>query len=191
MSLPYALLGFLNYAPMTGYDIKKIMDDSVNFFWVAQTSQIYRELKALEEKGYINSKVKPSEKGPDKHMYYITESGIAQLKNWLTEAHTDENMRNEFMIWLLFSSLISRDELYFQIRKKLKEYQKEYQMLKSVDSRIQEYAKMFGKEDETFYWKIVLKRGLYDVEAKIRWAEDILKHNQNQMNKKLYIDIKM
>lgn len=175
MSLSYSLLGFLNYAPMTGYDIKKLMNDSVGFFWIAQTSQVYRELKALETKGHIRSEVRSSEKGPDKRVYFITESGKSQLKTWLTEGHTDEILRNEFMIWLLFSSNISRKELIFHIQKKLKEYQKEQQMLQSVESRIQEYAKMFGKEEDVFYWKLVIKRGFYDIQAKLRWAEEILK----------------
>lgn len=174
MSLPYALLGFLNYVPMAGYDLKKILDDSIKFFWSAQTSQIYRELKALEQEGYIVSEVKPGEKGPDKRIYSITESGISHLKNWILEAHTNENMRNEFMVWLLFSSQIDSDELYVEMKKKLKEYQKEYQSLKFVENKIRDYLQKFGKEGEDFYWKIVLKRGLYDVEAKIKWAEDIM-----------------
>jgi hypothetical protein len=53
-------------------------------------------------------------------------------------------------------------------------------MLKSVDGKIQEYAKMFGKEDEVFYWKMVLKRGFYDVEAKIKWADDTLNTLKSQ-----------
>ncbi|MGE5381251.1 MAG: PadR family transcriptional regulator [Methylocystaceae bacterium] len=174
MSLSYALLGFLNYAPMTGYDLKKILDDSVNFFWSAQTSQIYRELKVLEKDGYIEAAVKPSEKGPNRHEYHITESGNSHLRKWLSEAHNDENMRNEFMVWLLFSSQVSKDEMYRQLQKKLQDYQKEYQMLREVGNGIQEYVQWFGKEDEDFYWKMVLKRGLYDVEAKIHWAEDML-----------------
>ena len=174
MSLSYALLGFLNYAPLTGYDLKKILDDSVNFFWSAHTSQIYRELKALEKEGYIISTVKPSEKGPNRHEYSITETGISHLRNWLTEAHIDENIRNEFMVWLLFSSQIGKDELYLHMQKKLEEYKQEYQMLSQVENGIQDYVRMFGQEDEDFYWKMVLRRGFYDVEAKIRWAEDTL-----------------
>jgi DNA-binding PadR family transcriptional regulator len=112
MSLPHALLGFLNYVPMAGYDLKKILDDSIKFFWSAQTSQIYRELKSLEQGGYIISEVKPGEKGPDKRIYSITDSGISHLKKWLSDAHTNESMRNEFMVWLLFSSQIDFDELY-------------------------------------------------------------------------------
>jgi PadR family transcriptional regulator, regulatory protein AphA len=178
MSLSYAILGFLNYTPMSGYEIKKILDDSVNFFWIAQTSQIYRELKILETKEFITSEVQPSTKGPDKRVYTITNSGILHLKNWLYEGHTKEIMRNEFMIWILFSSNIDKKELVFNLEKKLKEYKKEYQMLKLVQNKILEYAKMFAKEEDVFYWKLVLKRGCYDVEAKIRWLEESLKDIQ-------------
>lgn len=183
MSLSYALLGFLNYAPMTGYDLKKILDDSTNFFWSAQTSQIYRELKALEKEGYIVSTVKPSGKGPNRREYSITGSGVSHLKNWLTEAHVDEDMRNEFMVWLLFSSHISPDDLYLQMQRKLENYQKEYQMLKSVKNRIHEYVQMFGKEDEDFYWEMVLNRGFYDVEAKVRWAQETLNNLEARKHK--------
>ena len=44
MSLTYGILGFLSYGSMTGYDLAKAFSCSVNFFWNAQTSQIYREL---------------------------------------------------------------------------------------------------------------------------------------------------
>jgi PadR family transcriptional regulator AphA len=33
MSLEYAILGFLNYHPYTGYDLKKVFDKSVRHFW--------------------------------------------------------------------------------------------------------------------------------------------------------------
>lgn len=174
MALSHALLGFLNYKPMTGYDLKKILNDSINFFWQAQTSQIYRELKILEKEGYIVSTEKPSQKGPNRHEYSITERGVCHLREWLAEANTDEVIRNDFMVWLLFSSNVDKDELYTQLQSKLQDYKKEYNMLEQVDDKLHEYADMFGKENEKFYWKIVLNRGMYDVKAKISWAEDTL-----------------
>lgn len=172
--LSYALLGFLSYAPMTGYDLKKILDDSINFFWVAQTSQIYRELKTLETEGYITSTLKPSEKGPDRREYKITESGAIQLKKWLSDLHVEEKMRNEFMIHIFFSSQIGAEELYIQMSNKLKEYLKEQQILQVVADKIQDYAERFGKEEDSFYWKIVLSRGIHDVDAKVNWAKETL-----------------
>jgi hypothetical protein len=45
MSLEFAILGFLNYQPYSGYDLKKIFDTSVRHFWPADQSQIYRTLE--------------------------------------------------------------------------------------------------------------------------------------------------
>lgn len=176
MSLSYALLGLINYSPMTGYDLKKLFDDSINFFWSAQTSQIYRELKSWEKKGCITSKVQISEKGPDKRIYSITEKGIECLKSWLADMpdEVDEDNRNAFLLRVFLLSQMGVDELFFQIQKRLKKYQRDLQNLKAVESKMQEYAHMIGKEDEVHYWKIVLSRGFHDVESHIHWAEESL-----------------
>ena len=47
MSLKHAILGFLNYQPQTGYELKEVFDDSVQHFWLADQSQIYRTLNDL------------------------------------------------------------------------------------------------------------------------------------------------
>ena len=52
MSLEHAILGFLNYKPLSGYDLKKIFDTSVRHFWAADQSQIYRTLNRLTERGW-------------------------------------------------------------------------------------------------------------------------------------------
>jgi len=64
MSLEYAILGFLNYHPYTGYDLKKIFDTSVNHFWHADQSQIYRTLARLTEQGHVQMEKVPQEDRP-------------------------------------------------------------------------------------------------------------------------------
>ena len=49
--LKHGILGLLNYGDMTGYEIREIFNKSLNFFWQAQSSQIYRELRTLEKNG--------------------------------------------------------------------------------------------------------------------------------------------
>ena len=39
MSLEYAILGFLNYRPLSGYDLKKVFDNSVRHFWPIHSSK--------------------------------------------------------------------------------------------------------------------------------------------------------
>ena len=70
MSLKHTLLGFLNYAPMTGYDLKKHIDNSTQFFWHAKLGQIYPTLKRLDEDGLTESEIMPQEGKPDKKFYF-------------------------------------------------------------------------------------------------------------------------
>lgn len=186
MSLSYTLLGLLNYASMTGYDLKKIFDDSINFFWSAQTSQIYRELKTLEEKGYIVSVVKPSDKGPSKRIYSITEQGLSYLKEWLTNVpdEIDEDNRNAFLSRVFLSSNVGFEKLFFQLQERLKKYKRDYENLKSVENKLGEYLQMFDREDEVYYWKIALSRGFHDVESHIYWAEESLDYIREIINNK-------
>lgn len=181
MSLSYAVLGLINYSPMSGYDLKKIFDDSINFFWSAQTSQIYRELKIWEKKGCIISSVQPSEKGPDKRIYSITEQGTENLRNWLSDMpdEVDEDNRNAFLLRVFLLSQLEVEELVFQLKKRLKKYRKDLQNLKDVERKMQEYARMIGKEEEVHSWKIALSRGFHDVESHMHWAEESLEYLEN------------
>ena len=48
--LKHGILGLLNYDDKTGYEIMTVFRDSLNHFWTAQTSQIYRELQTMEKR---------------------------------------------------------------------------------------------------------------------------------------------
>lgn len=124
------------------------------------------------------SRVQPSEIGPDKRIYSITEQGMESLRNWLSDMpdEVDEDNRNAFLLRIFLLSQMGVDELLFQIRKRLKKYKKDLQKLKAVESKMQEYARTFGREDEVHYWKIVLSRGFHDVESHINWAEESLRY---------------
>ena len=84
MSLEYAILGFLNYHPYTGYDLKKIFDTSIRHFWPADQSQIYRTLARLTEQGFAEMEKVPQDDRPDRKVYSITEAGRAELMKWLS-----------------------------------------------------------------------------------------------------------
>lgn len=77
MSLDHAILGFLNYHPYTGYDLKKIFDFSVQHFWSADQSQIYRTLNRLTDAGYVEMEKVAQEDRPDRKVYHITGAGRA------------------------------------------------------------------------------------------------------------------
>ncbi|MBQ2330081.1 MAG: PadR family transcriptional regulator, partial [Oscillospiraceae bacterium] len=69
--LKHGILGLLNYGSMTGYQVMEVFRDSLNFFWTAQTSQIYRELQNMEMKGWVESVFVPQSGKPDKKLYSL------------------------------------------------------------------------------------------------------------------------
>ncbi len=176
MSLPHAILGLLNYMPMSGYELKRFFDDSINFFWSAQTSQIYRELKHLEKEGHVESREESSAKGPNKRTYRITEKGVAHLKNWLEDVpeKIDEDNRNAFLLRVMLLSNLGVEELAAQIAKRLEKYRKDLAALQAVEGRLQDYLRMTGRSDALVFWRITLRRGFHDIMSHIAWAEEAL-----------------
>ncbi|MFD8573254.1 PadR family transcriptional regulator [Streptomyces sp. NPDC059639] len=86
----WAVLGLLSFpGERTGYELKKWADASLRFFYGAPAfSQIYAELRRLEELGYVTSRRSGPEEPRAKRTYAITGEGRAALDSWA--ADTDD-----------------------------------------------------------------------------------------------------
>ena len=104
MSLKHAILGFLSIAPLTGYELKKSFDNSVQHFWSADQSQIYRTLEQIVEAGWAEVELVEQRERPNRKVYHITKPGRAELRRWLTAplAHREEH--DPFLVQLFFAS---------------------------------------------------------------------------------------
>ena len=89
--LKHGILGLLNYKEMSGYEIMVVFRDSLNFFWQAQTSQIYRELQSLKKCGWVTDVTVPQQGKPDKNIFSVTEAGKLELKRWLSDDNMEPN----------------------------------------------------------------------------------------------------
>ncbi|MCQ4214000.1 MULTISPECIES: PadR family transcriptional regulator [Streptomyces] len=80
----WAVLGLLSFpGERTGYELKKWADASLRFFYGAPAfSQIYAELRRLEELGHVTSRRSGPEEPRTKRTYAITEEGRAALASW-------------------------------------------------------------------------------------------------------------
>ena len=186
LSLGNALLGLLNYRSMTGYDLKKTFDNTIDFFWSAQMSQIYRELNNLEKKGFVLSKIEAQEKRPDRKVYQLTEEGRNTFLNWLNKFpnQLSQNNRSRFLMRVFFSSKIKLDELAFEITRYKKEKENQLKYLEKVQQGINDYSKDKKYKTETFYWELILKKGNKDNSADIEWAEECLQLIEEKKQKK-------
>jgi DNA-binding PadR family transcriptional regulator len=96
--LAYALLGLLARAPHSGYDLIRLMEEPIGFFWHARRSQIYPELARLEQMGMVSHTLVEQQERPDKKVYSITDAGRSALAQWASEPMAVPPERDEFML---------------------------------------------------------------------------------------------
>ena len=99
----YVILGFLSWKPMSGYDIKALVDSSTRFFWAASYGQIYPELGRLAEAGLIEGEER-QEGGRRRRAYSLTAEGRKALKAWLADEPETFEFRDEGLLKLFFAS---------------------------------------------------------------------------------------
>lgn len=175
MSLKHGLLGLLNYSSMTGYELDKAFKASLSFFWQAKTSQIYRELDAMETNGWLSSQRFIQSEKPNKRIYTITERGKKELSNWLSlgEAHIDDAMRVKcaFLMRIFFAGETSLQQSLDLLHKYRESCLQAIQGLGEAHNAISEYGKMVCDERKSIYWEITVLYGESYYEAGLNWAD--------------------
>jgi DNA-binding PadR family transcriptional regulator len=109
-----ALLGLLHEGPMTGGQLMATATRRLGPFWSMTRSQVYRELPALAEMGYVKlGKPGPRASQP----YAITPAGKRAFARWLAEPDGREALRNPVALRVAFGthqSAAQLSELYDQ-----------------------------------------------------------------------------
>lgn len=96
-----AVLGVLSTAPMTGYEVRSVISETLGHFWHESFGQIYPALQALEEAGHVRR----TGRGPgSRRVAEITASGRARLRELLAEPVATPPPRNGTLLRLFFGT---------------------------------------------------------------------------------------
>jgi DNA-binding PadR family transcriptional regulator len=115
MALQHTILGLLSNKPMTGYDIKKIIQDSPFMYWSGNNNQVYKSLLELRDEGYVTSEVHHQDDSPSKKVYTITDDGRSELRAWVRAAPELPEIKNSFLVRLAWTAPLDNDELLSMI----------------------------------------------------------------------------
>ncbi|HEY2947061.1 MAG TPA: helix-turn-helix transcriptional regulator [Micromonosporaceae bacterium] len=103
-----ALLGLLHDGPMTGGQLMSAAEKRLGPFWSMTRSQVYRELPALADLGYV----KLGKPGPrSSQPYSITAAGKRAFQRWLAESPGRDAVRNPVALRVAFGGLHSAAQL--------------------------------------------------------------------------------
>lgn len=172
MSLEHAIMGFLSYRPMSGYDLKKRFDESVRNFWPATQSQIYRTLKTMARDGWVWMEVDAQEDRPDRKVYHLSETGMAELLHWLRTPLPPGGGRSAWLIQVFFAHHLTNEEIVALFERYAATLQGKLAYLRGeVQAHIPKRFAELGSERLARLWQLTLDNGYDHLECELRWAE--------------------
>lgn len=175
--LDFALLGFLNYSPMTGYELKQNMDGSTSHFWNAKLSQIYTTLKSLEKRGWVRSSVQVQEERPDKRVYTITAEGKSSLQEWLAEPLTElASHKNALLLKLFFAAQTDKETVIalLHLQKNLHQRQADFYSIKTRDLIQGILQRNPALEKDGIFWEAARRFGELYEETYVKWLDETI-----------------
>ena len=103
--LEYIVLGMINCEDMTGYDIKKYIENGICIFYKASFGSLYPILKKLTEKGYV-TKYEKSVGERSKYYYHITNEGKDTFEEWLKTPISIDDGKGSQLVKIYFYDLL-------------------------------------------------------------------------------------
>lgn len=180
MSLKHAILGFLSFAPLSGYDLKKAFDRSVQHFWPANQSQIYRTLAQLAEAGFVEKEVIEREERLDMKRYHITAEGQAELHHWLATPLPPQDNREPLLIQIFFGGRLSDAEAVALLRHELQVIEERLAVYEAVYAASQRAPSQTADARAIFFSLLTLEVGYVSNQAHAAWLRTAVARIENQ-----------
>ena len=187
MALRYAILGYLSTAPGSGYDLAQQLQGGLGWFWSASHSQIYPELKRLEDAGLVESEPTTVGEKLEKRIYSITDEGRRVLTAWAAGPPVYRPNRDPERLQLIFSDLAPLESIRQHLEVHREHFTKRRKRLLDTHRSIVRHEherverRYEGRDplqrELTLLLRDLAYRGdIARAELEIRWAEDALEH---------------
>jgi len=164
------LLGLLTIEPMSGYDLKQVIQNSTRHFWSESYGQIYPNLKRMAAAGLVQAKTEKSRGKPDRRVYSITGKGRERLAEWLAREPQPEVPRNELLLKLFFGAQAAPEILIGFMERMAENERAVLQQFAAVEKEIARNRQY----PDSPYWKMVLRFGQIELTAHQRWFRESL-----------------
>ena len=169
---PYAILGLLSTQPMSGYDIRRSLEESLSHFWSESYGQIYPALRKLEAARLIAPVRQAPQDSRRRKLYTLTAAGRAQLREWLSEPPKPQPPRNEMLLKLFFGRHAPPGTCAAHVRRLRVQQERLAHTLERLEHQIKTERR--GHPDLR-YWLVAISFGVEQSQSLIDWSEFALR----------------
>jgi PadR family transcriptional regulator, regulatory protein AphA len=163
----YAILGLLTIQPMSGYDLRKHLGESLNFFWAESNGQIYPTLKKLMADEWIIP-IETQQCGRrTRQQYALTPVGRNQLKKWLAKPPHIQPPRNELILKLFLGRSAQNGALLQHVNAFKRRHEEVLGLLLNFRKTIPTDN---ARSPDLDYWMLCLEHGIRLRQAEVKWC---------------------
>jgi len=190
----FAILGLLAWKPMSGYDLKKLIEIGLSYVWHESYGALYPTLERLVDEGYATRREAPRHGRRVRHVYAITAKGRRQVDAWLRRPADVPRSRNELQLKFFLSSRRPPGDairLLEEYRRQQLEIRATYAESETILRRAVSEAAMpeeiervlpgdeprrpvAERRREALVFLLTLRHGVLMVEARLAWCEEAL-----------------
>lgn len=162
----YGLMAILSQGPMSGYDVRKALDDREMYYWRESSGNIYPMLRQLNNDGLLE-RTDAYTKKKKRVLYSLTDRGRKELDAWLAEPARLNRFRVELLMKLRFGTNLGLETLMNHLGDYKHRIQEQLEEVREIMADIDES----GDSLESDMRRIALLRFSLDMEAISRWCD--------------------
>ncbi len=166
----HALLGFLTWHPMSGYDIKKSVDASISNFWSESYGQIYPMLRRLVNDGLATDD-DATTTGRGRRVYAITRAGRQAVQRWLREPDPPSVLRLEILLKLFFGNQVDTPTNRRRVETHREQQRELIDKYRNIGRTLRAET---GDHPDLPYWLMTLRYGEKQARAAIDWCDETI-----------------
>jgi len=163
-------LGMLMQGRMSGYDIKKITEQTIGIFYKMSYGSLYPALKRLVTEGFVTEEETNDSK--NKKLYTVTDIGRQHFLEWLREPL--KSNKREYMVKIFFYDYLDEETK----RRNLLDYQRSIERtldrIKAVQTVVSQELDQMDRQDQYYYRISTMHYGLKFFQMENEWMKKII-----------------
>jgi PadR family transcriptional regulator AphA len=163
-----SLLGLLSLGPMSGYEMRAMMERSTANFWTESYGQIYPALKRMVKDGLATVE-EQSKDGRAKKVYKLTGEGERRLRKWLAVETRTQMQRNELLLKIFFGDRAERGAIAAQVVAERERCEKSLEWYEATMLVIETQQ---ARHPAMPYWRMTLRYGIAEAKAVMVWCDE-------------------
>ena len=172
----YVILSGLLRRPRSGYDLSGWMQRETSHYFTVGHNRIYPALSELERDGLVVHEVAPGDRGPERKVYSITETGCEVLLSWVDSPPVERQVRDEQLVKVLCYGFLPIERALARLEEIKALHEEKLARYEGYRRELEIELREGRLSDEAYLGTLLtLRRGIGAERSYVEWCEEAAK----------------